>query len=750
KIPLNDATAPENFQYRIVVNGTVTWMSFSSANIEKNKYLCYSKEITKEKEFTKILQQNASLQHENFEKARYQIIVESSNMIVMEWDIVNDNFYRSKGFEKYAICYEQPNELFNGKANLSVVHSEDVGLLNKFISDSKDTLVKTITKTLRLKTTNNTYEWCRLLGNFICNEQGKRVRIIATITNIDKEIKAQTEIRKANALLNSISDNIFGGIGIFEIIGATTRATYLNAGYYKMLGYKNKEDFGTHAINTIKDMHPEDIDTVLDSVEKSIQTKKPITFTYRAKQKSGNYIWIKALTTYQEMSQEGNPILLSILIDTTQETQNSRLLTEATNTLNSIMDNLPMGIVIIKLVGNNALILYASEQTYSIVGYSKMYIRNIIDTKLPIQFLKVHDVNGVPIKNYLPQNGIFDFNFEHIKPANGKKVWLNVAGKVVETNKAESIIYGVISDATDSITQQKENMKMQELYKMIIREAHMFVFDYDVEKDVLSYSMQDYEQTNKVKKIASFRNKLAHLTTIHPDDIGAFYNIISEGAKKPISGQQDFRAKFGNKEYRWHKGFYKSIADSTEKVFRIIGSSRDTQNEVDLILNLKNKAKLDPMTLLLNKGAVIEMVNNLILEKNSDTYAALLLDIDNFKSINDAFGHLEGDKVLIEVANVLKNEFYGKDVVGRIGGDEFFVFFNVTNNRTLALKKANSLLEKIRNLNNNKKIARPITVSIGIAYSKDSTRKFEDIFGQSDVALYEAKAKSRDAYFVLE
>ncbi|MEG2085011.1 MAG: EAL domain-containing protein, partial [Clostridia bacterium] len=306
KIPLNDTTAPENFQYRIVVNGAVTWMSFSSANIEKNKYLCYSKEITKEKEFTKILQQNASLQHENFEKARYQIIVESSNMIVMEWDIVNDNFYRSKGFEKYAICYEQPNELFNGKANLSVVHSEDVGLLNKFISDSKDPLVKAITKTLRLKTTNNTYEWCRLLGNFICNEQGKRVRIIATITNIDKEIKAQTEIRKANALLNSISDNIFGGIGIFEIIGATTRATYLNAGYYKMLGYKNKEDFGTHAINTIKDMHPEDIDTVLDSIEKSIQTKKPITFTYRAKQKSGNYIWIKALTTYQEMSQEGN------------------------------------------------------------------------------------------------------------------------------------------------------------------------------------------------------------------------------------------------------------------------------------------------------------------------------------------------------------------------------------------------------------------------------------------------------------
>ena len=86
----------------------------------------------------------------------------------------------------------------------------------------------------------------------------------------------------------------------------------------------------------------------------------------------------------------------------------------------------------------------------------------------------------------------------------------------------------------------------------------------------------------------------------------------------------------------------------------------------------------DPLTKLLNKLEIQREVTSYIEENPSSTNVMFLIDIDNFKGINDNFGHTFGDTVIMDVANLIRSQFRVDDFVGRVGGDEFLVFMKNT------------------------------------------------------------------------
>lgn len=165
----------------------------------------------------------------------------------------------------------------------------------------------------------------------------------------------------------------------------------------------------------------------------------------------------------------------------------------------------------------------------------------------------------------------------------------------------------------------------------------------------------------------------------------------------------------------------------------------------DRILELEEKSVLDGLTKAFNKANM-----NLILEKllynalrYKDDLSLILLDIDHFKKINDTYGHLAGDLVLIELANIIRESIRKSDIFGRIGGEEFLIA--LPNTKIVgALKFAKRLknsIEKKEFIFDNKKIY--ITVSMGITsiQSDDSLYSF---LSRADEALYDAKRKGRN------
>ena len=137
------------------------------------------------------------------------------------------------------------------------------------------------------------------------------------------------------------------------------------------------------------------------------------------------------------------------------------------------------------------------------------------------------------------------------------------------------------------------------------------------------------------------------------------------------------------------------------------------------------------------------------LRNDSGTRAALLfLDLDDFKSINDRFGHPVGDRVLCCLAGEIRARVRESDVVGRLGGDEFVVFLrNVSSEKDVARKA-----EELCNLNCATLCAdladeAPVTsCSVGIAMSPEDGVDYAELMARADNALYQAKARGKRRY----
>ena len=85
---------------------------------------------------------------------------------------------------------------------------------------------------------------------------------------------------------------------------------------------------------------------------------------------------------------------------------------------------------------------------------------------------------------------------------------------------------------------------------------------------------------------------------------------------------------------------------------------------------MKKKMESDSLTSLYNKAATRSYIQQKLMQNTDQYYAFYILDIDNFKDINDAYGHAVGDEVIVTFANILKNQFPKDAIIGRIGGDE--------------------------------------------------------------------------------
>jgi len=168
-------------------------------------------------------------------------------------------------------------------------------------------------------------------------------------------------------------------------------------------------------------------------------------------------------------------------------------------------------------------------------------------------------------------------------------------------------------------------------------------------------------------------------------------------------------------------------------------------------LNEANKlaerlAMTDELTGINNRRAFFKKAKVLYYasQRYSHPLTVLMIDIDDFKFINDTYGHAAGDLVIQKVAGLLQKDLRESDVVGRIGGEEFAITLPETDSDTGYL-----LAERIRKNIQNLTLAHQnwtfkLTVSIGCAENNDISQAFEDLVGLADKALYEAKNQGKN------
>ena len=152
---------------------------------------------------------------------------------------------------------------------------------------------------------------------------------------------------------------------------------------------------------------------------------------------------------------------------------------------------------------------------------------------------------------------------------------------------------------------------------------------------------------------------------------------------------------------------------------------------------LSHRASHDPLTGLFNRSAYEMMLESVDMEH----VAFIMIDVDNFKSVNDTYGHDVGDRVLKRVAQILKHSFRSVDVICRIGGDEFVVLMTRANSSMGDLVRGKIERANYQLMHPEDDLP-PFSLSVGVAFS-DRENPQGDIFTDADTALYRVKESGR-------
>ena len=289
----------------------------------------------------------------------------------------------------------------------------------------------------------------------------------------------------------------------------------------------------------------------------------------------------------------------------------------------------------------------------------------------------------------------------------------------------------VLSDSDKALSPQEKMRLATEMvlndeyynHKYLIRENMTISLDelekmaYDRDEDAMTALSNELKVVRLVIILQTFGIILmVWLTTklgIHP--VLNAVDRIKEDSPIPEGGAVEFRY----------------LAKAYNKMYEVYRRSLES---------LSFKASHDELSGLYNRAGYDLLLSSIDLES---TYM-LLFDIDNFKTINDNYGHGAGDVAIRNVARVLKENFRSDDYVCRIGGDEFVVLM------VHAPKSAKNLIStKIKHINdelgNSRDNLPSYSVSVGIAHGSDSTDAI-NLFAKCDTALYESKARGKHTY----
>ncbi|MFA9463278.1 MAG: GGDEF domain-containing protein [Velocimicrobium sp.] len=162
---------------------------------------------------------------------------------------------------------------------------------------------------------------------------------------------------------------------------------------------------------------------------------------------------------------------------------------------------------------------------------------------------------------------------------------------------------------------------------------------------------------------------------------------------------------------------------------------------------LKDQRDIDFLTKLYNRGAAQKKIDE-CMKIDKALSALILLDIDNFKGVNDTYGHNKGDDILIETAELLRYVFETKDIISRIGGDEFIVFVPEIKSLSYLYKKVETVIAEMKQDIHVGDEHCHISVSIGIAVAPEAGDDFEKIYKSADLAMYNAKKIGKCTYTV--
>jgi diguanylate cyclase (GGDEF)-like protein/PAS domain S-box-containing protein len=356
------------------------------------------------------------------------------------------------------------------------------------------------------------------------------------------------------------------------------------------------------------------------------------------------------------------------------------------------------------------------------------------------------DVHGLPqwseIAQAIRSKSCFRFIGRH-RHQHGHEVAVEVNTTHFQLSGREYFL-SVARDITNRVAQESDTHNREKQLWFALNEASDGLWDWEVASGTLFFSPQlkrmlGYGPDEMQPVLETWSHN------VHPEDRPHVMAALEEHMHgKRSRYEAEYRLRNRNGHYIWVQDRGRVCEFQADgKPARVVGMVQDISNRKHLELLLQEHASNDPLTGLANRreGSTYLQAQIELCQRLNMPLGLAFIDIDYFKAVNDMYGHLTGDRVLQQVASVVKSAVRGSDLACRWGGEEFIV---IAPNTTL--EKMHLVAEKVRLAVQHALASHtpPVTISLGVAAASGQQLNHTTLMSDADSALYLAKQNGRN------
>ena len=557
--------------------------------------------------------------------------------------------------------------------------------------------------------------------------------------------------------VQSLLDNLPAGVMMCEISKTAMVPGYVGKSLAASLGYTVGEFLAKFGKNLLLAVHPDDRAHVGEDVQQAFEQHLPYAMEFRALRKDGREIWMREHANFAYM-RDDVAIYYSVINNITEEHQQGQIVTEQQIALEDAYQKLQ-----IAFVQSDMLMWEYDIQKHTIKLTERMkkkyvWMQEDEDAEIFLRAL------GLLSDETQAQFRVLQKRLENgespveivtkIRKESGISKWNKVRYTTMfDKTGVPRVAIGVCKDVTEEVQAREKYEKEVGFRKSVINDAIAFV-EFDLlTGECLSCFPPELHVVGK--SVSAFdRGTLDEVVAEEDRPLFEFILNRTQLLKEIHAGRSEtylecrMLSKTGQyKGFRWVSVTFNYIVDTesdSDNVHMFI-CIRDIDARKTAEINIRKQARRDPLTGLRNRVAFKEHVEEALRVTVGQKIisAFLIVDIDNFKSINDTYGHVLGDEALCALGRNLRALFRVGDVIARFGGDEIVVFLKNIQSAQRALERGGEICTAMEHQEvGTEKIK--ITCSVGVAMAPENGITIKELYHHADIALYEAKRKGKN------
>lgn len=556
---------------------------------------------------------------------------------------------------------------------------------------------------------------------------------------IDTDLRYINDILDTSSKSSYIFNHYIGSAALVQFDGENLEIISMNDEFVRVMGDKTgfSRNFMKDGLGLVQET---DRPGVLEAVYKAVAEGRAECEMYLPRTRQ----WLRA--TYRYLVRSGSVFYLFCeAVNITEQHQLAAQLSNLAAEVNTEIDMFPTGAFRYEADGRQEF-AYISGGMLALLKYPSLEaFQNKFHNNFPEMVYK-EDRERVlaEINEQIEETGDKDYCEYRVETGDGELKWVYDHGHLVTDEDGKRWFYVVIGDLEQVRRGRRESLGIGKTrqHEICTQIPGVITFHYDPWKDRLTINKTNLRGEINQSVYNSFLEGMEKRHAVTAETIRDVHRAYKEAASRPVSGSLRFEWNTRDKGCVCYRCFYSSVADKDGKIRQIIGSAMNLEKEQQEVFDWKQRAQKDEMTDLLNHDTTIQTIQNC--QKEHMGGILMMLDVDDFKSINDSKGHLFGDEILKKISRVLKEKFRKDDVIGRFGGDEFIVFLPGVFDEGLAGTKARDLLDALNKIFINEE--RSVNVSVGIAIDRTGQEEVEKLLERADALMYEAKKGGKNQF----